>query len=273
MFLKKIVEQKKEEIKGKKGKSYLSEIKGKIADARATRDFREALERTGEGHPPESPRLIAEVKKASPSKGVLRDPFDPAGLAAIYQENGASAISVLTDRSFFQGCLDHLEQVHAKARLPILQKDFVIDMIQIYEARAFGADAILLIGGILEANEIKEFMDLAEELSLDVLVEVHHEDELEHVLEMAKIIGINNRDLETFETDLGTTLRIIREIPDNRIVVGESGIQSHDDVRRLAEAGVDAILVGEVFMLASDPGAKVRELLGRPANGETVTKP
>jgi indole-3-glycerol phosphate synthase len=263
MFLKQIVEHKREEIREKQGKRYLSDLKSRIADARATRDFREALERPGERVNHDLPRLIAEIKKASPSKGVMRERFDPTQIAQIYQENGASAISVLTDGHFFQGCLEHLGQVHEKARLPILQKDFILDSIQIYEARAFGADAVLLIAAILEPSQIKEYMELAEELSMDVLVEVHSERELEKVVELAKIVGINNRDLETFETKLETTFQVIREIPDNRIVVSESGIGGPADLRRCADAGVDAVLVGELFMSAEDIGAKVRELLGK----------
>lgn len=259
MFLKRIVDKKREEIKGKQGKRYLQDLKARIADARATRNFREALERSKEG----SPKLIAEMKKASPSKGVLREQYYPAQIAEIYQENGASALSVLTDLSFFQGSLEHLGEVQEKARLPILQKDFILDMVQIYEARAFGADGILLIATLLEPGQIKEYMDLAEELSMDSLVEVHNERELERVVDSAKIIGINNRNLETFQTDLDTTFQIIKEIPDNRVVVSESGICSLDDVQRCAAVGVDAILVGESLMTSEDMGAKVRNLLMR----------
>jgi len=263
MFLDKIVARKAEEVRSKRGTRYLQELKSRIADARATRDFREALERGGE----HVPRLIAEIKKASPSKGVLREPFDPSQMADLYQENGASAISVLTDQHFFQGCLEHLGQVYSKARLPILQKDFIIDEIQIYEARAFGADAVLLIAAILEPARIKEYLELVEELSMDALVEVHDEKDLERVVDIAKIIGINNRDLETFHVDLGVTFRVLREVPESRIVVSESGLSSHEEVRRCAEAGVDAILVGESLMVSKDPGAKIRELLG-PVRGE-----
>jgi indole-3-glycerol phosphate synthase len=211
MFLDQIVAQKREEVRGKQGKRYLSDLKSKIADARATRDFREALERdlvksdgsdrsdrSDRRSAPALPRLIAEIKKASPSKGLLRERFDPIQIANSYQESGASAISVLTDERFFQGSLAQLGEVQEKVRLPILQKDFILDPIQIYEARAFGADAVLLIAALLEPAQIKDYADLAEELSMDAVVEVHDEREMERVLEPAKIIGINNRDLETF---------------------------------------------------------------------------
>ncbi|MEW6324096.1 MAG: indole-3-glycerol phosphate synthase TrpC, partial [Nitrospirota bacterium] len=179
----------------------------------------------------------------------------------IYEVAGARALSVLTDAPFFKGALDHLAQVRRAVKLPLLQKDFLLDEVQLYEARAHGADAVLLIAAILEPKQAKEFFHLASELGLAALVEVHGERELESVVEWAPMIGINNRDLTTFTVDLETTFRVLKEVPDEKIMVSESGIASRRDVQRLAEAGVDAILVGETFMRAENIGAKVKELM------------
>ena len=207
--------------------------------------------------------MIAEVKKASPSRGLIRADFDPAEIAAAYEEAGASAISVLTDEKNFQGRLEYLEAVHRAVSLPVLQKDFIIDPYQVYEARAALADAILLIVAALCREELTEFMALAEELGMASLVEVHTSEELDVALEVgAKVIGINNRNLQTFETKLETTLELAPKIPSDRILVSESGIFTRADVERLMAAGVDAVLVGEALMREPDPGTKVRELLG-----------
>jgi len=208
-------------------------------------------------------RLIAEIKKASPSRGIIRPDFDPVAIAKTYEKSGASAISVLTDEKYFQGRLEYLEAVHRAVSLPVLQKDFIIDPYQVYEARAAPADAILLIVAALCREELTEFMALAEELGMASLVEVHTSEELDVALEVgAKVIGINNRNLQTFETKLETTLELAPKIPSDRILVSESGIFTRADVERLMGAGVDAILVGESLMRETDPGVKVRELLG-----------
>ena len=208
-------------------------------------------------------RLIAEVKKASPSKGLIRPDFDPVEIAKTYEQAGASAISVLTDEKYFQGRLDYLKAVREAVGLPLLRKDFIIDPYQIYEARAAGADAILLIVAALSKSELSEFMILADELGMASLVEVHAAEELDIALETGvRIIGINNRNLQTFETKLETTLELAARVPPDKVLVSESGIFTRADVERLMEVGVDAILVGESLMREPDPGVKVKELLG-----------
>ena len=208
-------------------------------------------------------RIIAEIKKASPSLGIIREDFNPVEIARIYEASGAAAISVLTDEKFFQGSLSYLTDVKKTVNLPILRKDFIIDAYQIYEARSSGADAILLIAALLSKEEIQHYLELAKELDMDCLVEVHSETELKKVLQTnAHIIGINNRDLATFKTDLETTLRLRPLIPAGKIVVSESGIKSRADVEKLMKEGVDAILVGETLMKSDDISSKLRELLG-----------
>ncbi|MBI2556701.1 MAG: indole-3-glycerol phosphate synthase TrpC, partial [Planctomycetes bacterium] len=208
-------------------------------------------------------RIIAEIKKASPSLGIIREDFNPVEIARIYETNGAAAISVLTDEKFFQGSLSYLTGVKKSVNLPVLRKDFIVDPYQIYEARSAGADAILLIAALLSWEEMQRYLDLASELGMECLVEVHSETELKMVLKTnARIIGINNRDLATFKTDLETTLRLKPMIPAEKIVVSESGIKSRVDVEKLMEEGVDAILVGETLMKSDDISAKLRELLG-----------
>jgi indole-3-glycerol phosphate synthase len=207
--------------------------------------------------------IIAEIKKASPSKGLIRADFDPVAIAEVYEANGASAISVLTDEKYFQGCADYLTQVSNVVDIPVLRKDFVIDTYQIYEARAIGAAALLLITAILEPEQLGEYRELCDEIGLDALIEVHTQEEVAIALESgAEIIGINNRDLHTFETDLNTTTDLIDRIPEEVLVVTESGIHSREDVVRLRDAGVNALLVGECLMREPDIGRKLRELLG-----------
>lgn len=266
MILDRILEHKKAELRHKQGQGYLSELKTRIRDREAPSGFTFALEAASK---PQSPALIAEVKKASPSAGLLRpsfeNRFDPVTLAREYQAHGAACLSVLTDRDFFQGSLDFLQAVKETVGLPILNKEFMVGEVQFYEARAYGADAALLIVAALERRQLVDFFALASELKLDVLVEAHHERELDTVLEWlpeARLIGVNNRDLKTFSTDLAVTLRLAKRIPSNKILISESGIQKRDDVLRLVEAGVRAILVGESLIRAQDIGAKVRELLG-----------
>ncbi|MBM4055683.1 MAG: indole-3-glycerol phosphate synthase TrpC [Planctomycetes bacterium] len=207
--------------------------------------------------------IIAEVKKASPSLGVIRKDFHPVEIAKMYEASGAAAISVLTDEKFFQGSLRYLTDIKNTVRLPILRKDFIIDSYQIYEARAAGADAILLIAALLSEDQIQSFLEDAEKLGMDCLVEVHSGDELEKVLRTkAAIIGINNRDLKTFTTDLEITFRLKAQIPEDKIVVSESGIKSRSDMIKLRENGIHAVLIGETLMKSDNIPAKIRDLLG-----------
>lgn len=229
-----------------------------MADADPTRPFAKAIA----SEKKQIPRLIAEVKKASPSKGIIREDFHPLEIAQLYEDGGASALSVLTEEHFFLGHPDYLQMIRKKVGLPLLQKDFILDELQVYEARAWGADALLLITALLEKGQIKDYFDLASELSLAVLVEVHTEDELERIIEWAPIIGINNRDLTTFKTDIETTLRLLKTIPSGRTIVSESGIHERKEVERLGEAGIDAILVGESLMKSERIDDKMKTLIG-----------
>ena len=234
-----------------------------------------ALEKLIEAKPPplnlagalwgDSVRIIAEVKKASPAKGLLRPGLDVVELASSYVENGAAAISVLTNVDHFQGSIEDLERVHGVAApqlVPVLRKEFIFDPYQVFEARAHGADAILLIVAILTRPLLRELMEVAKSLWLQCLVEVHDEGEIEAALEEeAEVLGINNRDLRTFETDLSVTERLAKLVPEGKIVVSESGIGSRSDIRRVKGAGAHAALIGEAFVTAPDPGAKLRELV------------
>ena len=205
--------------------------------------------------------VIAEVKKASPSKGILRNNFVPADIAQSYENHGAACLSVLTDMDYFQGCNAYLQQARAACNIPVLRKDFTIDPYQVYEARAIGADAILLIVACLELNQMKELEACAHELGLDVLVEVHNAPELEQALELrTPLLGINNRNLKTFEVTLQTTLSLMSMVPDNKTLVTESGILSHADVELMRNNQINAFLVGEAFMRATDPGTALSEL-------------
>ena len=206
-------------------------------------------------------KFIAEVKKASPSAGIIRDDFNYIDIAKEYEVGGASAISVLTDKEFFKGDLKYLSEIKETVSLPALRKDFIIDQYQIYEARAAGADLVLLIARILNKEEINAFLALSHELGMECLVEVHDNDELETVLETeASIVGINNRNLDTFVTNLETTLQLCHRIPEGKIVVSESGIKTRADVLVLEEAGIDAILIGETLMRSRDISQKIKEL-------------
>ncbi|MGH7209221.1 MAG: indole-3-glycerol phosphate synthase TrpC [Nitrospiraceae bacterium] len=268
MILDRILEHKRAELRHKQSRGYLAELKAKIRDQAPPLPFTIALEATRN---PNSPALIAEVKKTSPSQGLLReefkDQFEPVRIAQVYKENGASAVSVLTDQEYFQGSLDHLIAVKEAVGLPTLMKEFMVDEVQFYEARACGADAVLLIVAALERKQLIDFLALGHELALDVLVETHQEWELDTALEWlpeARLIGINNRDLKTYSTDLDVTLRLVKRVPSDKVIVSESGIQKRDDVKRLLEAGVHAMLVGESLIKAENIGAKVRELIGAP---------
>ncbi|MBI2844245.1 MAG: indole-3-glycerol phosphate synthase TrpC [Armatimonadetes bacterium] len=255
MILERIASAKRIEVEDCKR---LKPLDGMSGPESACRDFEAAIS----GPRGAVPRIIAEVKKASPSKGIIREDFDPVAIARAYESAGSAAVSVLTDEKFFQGRLEYLTQCRSAVRLPALRKDFIIDSYQIHEARAAGADAILLIAALLDTETIRSFIAQADKLQMASLVEVHDERELDSALEAgARIIGINNRNLRTFEVDIENTFRLVKRIPEEKIVVSESGIATHEDVRRLLDAGVHAALIGEMLMRASDPGAKLRELL------------
>jgi len=212
------------------------------------------------------PAVIAEIKKASPSRGVLRESFDPASIAASYERHGATCLSILTDEPYFQGTIEHLRQARAACRLPVLRKDFMIERYQVLEARAAGADCILLIVAALENEQMHELEEAAHEHGMAVLVEVHDGAELERALQLkTSLIGINNRNLRTFETRLETTLGLLDRVPDDRIVVTESGILTQTDVTKLREQRVNCFLVGEAFMRAPDPGAELARLFAGAA--------
>ncbi len=256
MILDDIIANKKEELAETKRRVSLSDVKARAAEAGPTRGFGDAL--SGK-----EIRLITEVKKASPSKGVIRPDFDPLAIAGTYAEAGAACLSVLTEQKFFQGRLEYLGAIRKSVALPLLRKDFIIDEYQIFEARAAGADAILLIAACLERHQIEEYIGIAKQLGLDVLVESHTYKELDtSLLAGAELVGINNRDLATFKVSLQTTIDLLSDVPDDRTVVSESGIMTRADVLKLRQAGVDAILVGEGLMRERDIGKKVKELLG-----------
>jgi indole-3-glycerol phosphate synthase len=266
MILDKILDHKKAELRHKQSRSYLSDLKAAIRDASPTLGFAVTLDATRTAT---SPALIAEVKKASPSLGLLRpefaDRFDHVSIARAYHEHGASALSVLTDREYFLGELRYLADIKKAVPMPALNKEFMVGDIQFYEARAHGADAVLLIVAALERRQLIDFHALAKELGMDTLFETHHERELDTVLEWipdARLIGINNRDLHTFTTDLDVTFRLAKRIPSDKLIVSESGIHTRKDVVRLLEAGVQAMLVGESLIRAERTGEKLRELLG-----------
>ncbi len=270
MILDRILEHKKAELRHKQSRAYLSDLKAAIRDAPPALGFAVTLDAT---KPASSPALIAEVKKASPSLGLLRDEFadkfDHLGLARTYQEQGASALSVLTDQEFFQGDLRYLVEIKRALPIPALNKEFMVGDIQFYEARAHGADAVLLIVAALERRQLVDFHALATELGMDCLFETHHERELDTVLEWiptARMIGINNRDLKTFTTDLAVTFRLAKRIPKEKLIISESGIHDRDAVLKLNEAGVHAMLIGEALIRAERTADKVRELLGLPSH-------
>jgi len=260
-ILKKINEHKRGEVVAARAVAPVAELKARIADLEdQPRGFERALrDAAASGWT----AIIAEVKKGSPSKGLIREAFDPLEIAEIYQANGATCLSVLTDEHFFMGHLRFLALIRETVSLPLLRKDFIVDPYQIYEARAAGADAILLIAASLDPGQLKEFYALARELHLDVLLEVHDEAEMEAALTTeCPVIGVNNRNLRTFVTDLDTTDRLARMLPPGRLLVAESGINSRSDIQRLAAAGASAFLVGEALMREADMGAKLRELGG-----------
>jgi len=257
-ILKRILSRKVEEIVARSEQTHIDVLRERAQAASPVRPFVGAIEdkiRQGEA------AVIAEIKKASPSKGVLREHFVPAEIACSYEQHGAACLSVLTDRDFFQGGEEYLIQARAACQLAVIRKDFIIDPYQVVEARAIGADCILLIVAALEDAQMEELMRLAHELGMDVLVEVHDAEELQRALCLeTRLIGINNRNLRTFDTSLNTTLDLLEQVSDDRIVVTESGILKPEDVQLMRQHNVNAFLVGEAFMRADDPGAELAKL-------------
>lgn len=256
--LKKIVARKEQEVAERRARTSVAELRDQIEEQSPVRGFAQALFNTVKI---DRPAVIAEVKKASPSKGVIREHFVPEEIARSYERAGASCLSVLTDEDFFQGSDEYLRVVRSACELPVLRKDFTIDAYQLFEARAIGADCILLIAAILDASLMTDLTAQAHELSLDVIIEVHNDDEMTCALAIDNpLIGINNRDLHTFETTLDTTRRLVDCVPSERLVISESGIHTLADVAFIQRCGVHSFLVGEAFMREPDPGAKLRQL-------------
>jgi indole-3-glycerol phosphate synthase len=257
-ILKKIVQRKLEEIRDRCDRMSLQDQERRCKEISSPRGFVQAIENklaAGEA------AVIAEIKKASPSRGILREQFDPPAIARSYAEAGAACLSVLTDIDFFQGHDDYLRAARGACALPVLRKDFIVDPYQVYEACAIGADCILLIVACLSDPQMRDLNDLAHHLGMDVLVEVHDGEELQRALQLEnRLLGINNRNLRTFETSLDTTLSLYKEIPDDRIVVTESGILLPEDVKLMRDNGINAFLVGEAFMRAEDPGRALADL-------------
>lgn len=266
-ILHEIVETKTQEVAEARLRESQDELVRRVADLPRCRNFFAALT----APPTRGVNLIAEVKKASPSAGIIREDFDPVAIAREYERCGASALSVLTDENYFQGSLEYLHEIRQAVSLPLLRKDFVIDPYQVYQSRAAGADAILLIAACLTPGTLMDLLILATELTLTCLVEVHNLDELLRLRSLSGfpmpgyvLLGINNRDLTTFKVDLGTSLRLAEMVDDKRILVSESGIHTHEDVTKLAGVGVRSILVGESLMRAPTIAGKIDELLGPP---------
>ena len=254
-FLSKIVKEKQAIVKEKKIDVSLEELKEKSKEARVKRSFKQAINK------PDKISLIAEVKQASPSKGIIRKDFDSVDIALTYQNSGADALSVLTEGKYFKGSLSDIENIREKSNLPILRKDFIVDVYQIYESHAVGADAILLIAEILSGAQINEFLDLSENLGLDCLVEASSELELQKVIRTkAKIIGINNRNLRTFKVDTNISEKLVPLISEDKIIVAESGIKDSETIKSFKSLGVNAVLIGEALLVADDIGSKVKEL-------------
>jgi indole-3-glycerol phosphate synthase len=259
-ILKKILDKKAEEVARRRLGMTIANLEDIAGGVEGPRGFYNALQSKVLA---KKPAIIAEIKKASPSKGVIREDFDPIAIGQDYAMNGAACLSVLTDKEFFQGSEVYLQMVRERCPLPVLRKDFMIDPYQIYEARALGADCILLIVAALEDDQMHQLSDTATKLGMDVLVEVHNAEELQRALTLdTKLIGINNRNLRTFETSLQTTLDLKTDIPADRLIITESGIHTHEDVQLMLDNDIYTFLVGEVFMRAKSPGQKMRELFG-----------
>lgn len=267
-ILDQIVATKRQEVAQRSALRSIEQLKDEIAPLPRPRNFFQAVTRKAQGKGARPLNLIAEIKKASPSAGLIRADFDPVAIARIYQSAGANALSVLTDEKYFQGQLSYLKAVREAVSLPILRKDFIIDRWQVYESRAAGADAILLIAECLETSLMIDLQILATELNMSCLIEVHDLENLmrvrDHVIgfphKQYSLLGINNRDLRTFKTDLGTTLRMAELVEDRSVLVSESGIHTSEDIKRLAAAGVSAVLVGESLMRSPDIAGKIHEL-------------
>ena len=257
-ILDKITAVKHQEVAAARKRKSLEAVRADAESRVLTRDFVGALRsKIAAGQS----AVIAEIKKASPSKGVLRADFEPADIAQSYAEYGAACLSVLTDKDFFQGSSDYLRQARASCTLPVLRKDFMVDAYQIYESRAMGADAVLLIAACLSDGQMAEFEQIARSLDMAVLVEVHDAEELQRALKLkTPLIGINNRNLKTFEVSLDTTISMLADVPKDRLLITESGITTPADVLRMREAGVNAFLVGEAFMRANEPGEALAKL-------------
>lgn len=257
-ILNRIVEEKWREIRARRAVLTLDEIEAMASRASEVRDFSGAIrDKISSGQV----AVIAELKKASPSKGVIREVFDPVEIARSYEAGGATCLSVLTDLTFFSGSDDNLSRAREATALPVLRKDFIVDPYQVYEARAIGADCVLLIVSILSPSQLKGLYEVARKLDMAVLVEVHDSDELAMALEISpELIGINNRNLKTFEVDLNTTRELARQVPPDVIVITESGIHTGADVALMQESGISGFLIGEAFMAEPDPGARLREL-------------
>ncbi|GGY58161.1 indole-3-glycerol phosphate synthase TrpC [Marinobacter zhanjiangensis] len=259
-ILRKIVDRKWEEIDERKRSLPLADLRAMAGDQPEARGFARAMgERIGSG----KPAVIAEIKKASPSKGILRDPFSPPAIAESYEKGGATCLSILTDRDFFQGHEDYLKEGRAACSLPVIRKDFMVAPYQVYESRAIGADCILLIAACLTRGQMQELEGIAHEIGLDVLVEVHNGEEMDDALTLTTpLVGINNRNLHTFEVSLDTTFDLHQRIPDDRLTITESGIVTREDVEAMTGQGIYGFLVGESFMRAPEPGEKLQELFG-----------
>ena len=259
-ILKKIIERKWQEVEERQRLQPLSTLQSLMASASVARGFVQSIEASLGA---DKAAVIAEIKKASPSKGVIRPDFNPVNIASSYHQAGASCLSVLTDVDFFQGCDEYLQQVRKAVPLPVIRKDFIVSPYQVYESRVLGADCILLIAAALTPSDLFELNSLAIELGLDVLVEVHNLEELELALSLPnKLVGINNRDLHSFEVSLSVTFDLLAHIPKDRIVITESGIASTEEVEIMQSRGVNSFLVGESLMRAQDPGKKMQELFG-----------
>lgn len=259
-ILKKILAAKSGEVDERRSARPLATLRSQVKDSPAPRDFAGALKSRAEK---DGRAVIAEIKRASPSAGVIREYFDPATIARAYERGGATCLSVLTDESFFQGRNGFLQLARAACALPVLRKDFIVDEWQVWETRAVGADALLLIAAALDDTRLRDFSALGAELGLAVLVEVHDQNELERALAVpGSLVGINNRDLRRFQTDLETSIRLAPGVPEDRLVIAESGIRSRRDIARLHAGGIGAFLIGETLMRQPDPGAALARLIG-----------
>lgn len=254
-YLDDIIEHKRRELVARKEKIPYNALKMQLQFSKPVKDFKAALQ--GEGT-----CIIAEIKKASPSKGIIREDFDHLAIAECYEKGGAAAISVLTDSHFFKGDIEYLSQVRQVVEIPLLRKDFIIDEYQVVEAKVYGADALLLIAAVMPEDELKYLFDLTRSFGMSVLVEVHDKDDLKKALNIgADIVGVNNRDLKSFATDINTTVELAKDIPDDKIIVSESGINSMEDIKLLKKGRANAFLIGEALMREPDPEKKLKELL------------